>query len=233
MRSIWNVQYMQRVLAADPIAYWMQDEKQGGVSYDMVTARIDGARNGAYTGVTLGQPGIRDGRTSPLFDGANDYNDVLTASLTAAFDGTEGSLMIWARVSGAGVWADGAERRYIAFEGVGDFILFRKDVAANSMLLIYNDSVGAKSQAIATSTLDWFNIMMTWSQTANQTIYYFDGVQQGAIDACAGWGVGLTVRAVIGAGNTIPSVVWDGYLAHVAVWDRPLAPAEIASLAVV
>ena len=38
---------------------------------DMIDAVA--AHNGTYTGVTLGQPGIGDGLTCPLFDGANDY----------------------------------------------------------------------------------------------------------------------------------------------------------------
>ena len=107
MRARWTPQYYQKVLSYDPIAYWMMDEKQGAVSYDMVTARNTGARNGAYTGVTLGQPGIGDGNTSPLFDGANDFTNIYSASFNAAFNGAEGTLGIWMRVFNVAVWTDG------------------------------------------------------------------------------------------------------------------------------
>ncbi|MFV1969356.1 MAG: hypothetical protein ACC628_28375, partial [Pirellulaceae bacterium] len=58
-------------------------EASGSISDDLSPQGNDGA----YTGVTLGQPGIGDGRTCPLFDGANDYNNIYSAALNTDFDG--------------------------------------------------------------------------------------------------------------------------------------------------
>ena len=77
--------YIQKVLGIEPgnlIAYWPMSEPSGGIA---INAEGTAARNGAYTGVTLAQPGIGDGNTCPLFDGANDFNNVYSASLDAAF----------------------------------------------------------------------------------------------------------------------------------------------------
>ena len=48
------------------------------------------ARNGVYTGVTLGQSVAPF--TAPLFDGVNDFNNIYSASLATAFDATAGTL---------------------------------------------------------------------------------------------------------------------------------------------
>jgi hypothetical protein len=227
--------YARKVLAYDPIAYWIQGEAAGAVSFDEVTDpdHLGINQSGAYTGVTLRQPGIGDGNTCPLFDGANDINNVFSASLAAAFSGNVGSMMIWARVSGVGVWADGVERRFVQFQRDGNnFIIFRKNVGLNTLQFLYRGSGAAtQDQGVITNTTDWFHIAMTWNQVANQVIYYFGGAQQGGIDPCAGWAdaaVSASIGAVAG-----PALVWDGTLAHPAVWDYVLSPAAIADLAVI
>ena len=48
--------------------------------------------DGAYTGVTLGQDGIGDGNTCPLFDGANDFLDFYSAGFSSAFNGDQDPL---------------------------------------------------------------------------------------------------------------------------------------------
>lgn len=237
MRSRWNVQYMQRVLATDPIAYWMQDEKQGGISYDMVTARSDGARNGAYTGVTLGQPGIGDGRTAPLFDGANDFDAIYTASMAAAFNVSEGSILCWVRVSGAGVWTDGAPRVARShWADVTNLIQMQKNAAANVISFFYLAGGVNKNVTVAETSVNWMAWMMTWSVAADELRAYVDGVQVGTTQNGLGVWAGALNPAFNNIGardNAIPDQVWDGWLGHGGLWNRPLSPAEIAELAVV
>ena len=79
--------YIYKVLTADEasgydpsslIGFWPQNELSGGVSIDHSGLGHDGA----YTGVTLGQAGVPGmGMTSPLFDGANDFNNIYSADL--------------------------------------------------------------------------------------------------------------------------------------------------------
>lgn len=235
-------EYYKKVLATGPIAYWPQWEPSGGVSRCLV----DSAQNGAYTGVTLGQPGIGDGRTSPFFDGANDFNNVFTPTFRDRFALTnhgapgavsEGAVMVWARVANAGVWTDAVNRRplsLVVVNGVND-VYFQKRAGANQFLFVYTAGGVTHFLTIALNTILWFNAMITWSASADEVRFYLDGVQQGVtLNGLGVWAGNLAAtRTIIGAQVTMPAEVFHGYLAHGAVWDRALSPAEIAQLAVV
>lgn len=201
----------------------------------MVSARSDGAQNGAYTGVTLGQPGIGDGRTAPLFDGANDYNNIYTVALAGAFNGAEGTLMMWHRVSAAGVWADGSLDVGIYLRANGNNqVYFQKLVAVNTFEIKYvAGGVGITRNPI-TSTTAWFQVAITWSALANIAQAYFNGIPFGLPGAVGVWAGALSVgNTRIGAFDAVPNFPWNGLLAHCAVWARPLVAAEVAALAVV
>ena len=234
-RSRWTVQYMQRVLATDPIAYWMQDEKQGLVSYDMVTARSDGARNGAYTGPTLGQPGIGDGRTAPFFDGVTDFDDVGTVSLLAAFPGPEGSLMVWdfpdplslndAAFSRLFLARDNAAANVVDIQHTGVNANIRFQYTAGTVTETGNANLGAQPTTFQC-------LLMTWSAANDRVRYYRNGGVADAEDNGLGvWGAQPT-RALIGAGSVVPMQQYLGRLAHGALWNRELMPAVALSLGV-
>jgi len=161
-----SVQYHQRILELDPIGYWIQDEKQGAVAYDRVTAHSTGARNGAYTGVSLGQPGIGDGRTAPLFDGANDFNNVFSASFAGAFSGVAGTLGCWMRVFDAGVWTDGAARHAINIRADdNNWIYIRRQPANGTLLWYYEAATVADSVSQAGySFTGWDFAVITWDK---------------------------------------------------------------------
>jgi hypothetical protein len=228
---------MQRVLALDPIGYWMQDEKSGVVSYDMVTARAGGARNGVYTGVTLGQPGIGDGRSTPFFDGANDYNDIFSVSFSNAFDGAEGSFAIWARVDAVGVWTDGSWRNLVDIRrDANNLISIAKSTANNRISFFYTaGGVAETFNADGLADIDFFHIVMTWSAVGDSVFYYKDGALLGSDAGLGAWVVGAldANRTLIGATTQAPAQVWEGTLAHAAVWDYALSPTQIADLVVI
>ena len=56
--------YSDKILGYGPFAYFTLSDKVGLVARDLTV----NANHGTYFGVTLGQPGIGDGRTSPYFD---------------------------------------------------------------------------------------------------------------------------------------------------------------------
>ena len=234
----WNVQYMQRVLATDPIAYWMLDEKQGNVAYDVSRNEF----HGAYTGVTLGQPGIGDGRTAPFFDGANDFVDIHSAALKAIFDGAggiAGTMAIWAKVFNIGVWTDGNLRWAFGIEN--NFNTDRIAIyLSDNDPIIWEYVAGAvqERRIRAELSIAWMYLVMTWDKNAGvngEKRSYFNGVQEGATQTALGvWADNLGInKMVIGALNTGVLFPWHGYLAHAALWDTPLTPAQIADLAVV
>jgi len=70
--------YGALVQSLGPIAYWPMDEQSGTVAVD----QSGNGRNGAYTAVTLGQPGMGDGRTAASFDASSaKVSSVLPSSM--------------------------------------------------------------------------------------------------------------------------------------------------------
>ena len=124
--GIVSIEYYKKVLslAGSSInGYWPMWEGSGSVSEDISSQ----GNTGAYTGVELGQAGIGDGRSCPLFDGTNDFNNVYSAGLDADFSNAEGTLAICGKVSAAGVWTDAAIRNLFSLAADGaNFIEMRK-----------------------------------------------------------------------------------------------------------
>lgn len=226
--------YAIKVLKTDPIAYWVQGEASGLVAVDQVDSP---AQDGIYQGVTLGQPGIGDGNTAPRYDGVNDFTDIYSASLAAAFDATQGTLAIWARVAAVGDWTDGVIRVMVQlFVDGNNFVRIDKGAGNNTLEFIYRAGAVTKQRNVNPVTdLIFMHLAATWSASADEFRVYFNGAQSGAtLNALGAWvGALANTRCLIGANTQVPANVWDGYLAHCVVWDRPLSAPEIADLAVI
>ena len=228
--------YIQKVLGSNPIAYWPLDEKSGTVA----RCYVNPAQNGTYArdvSVMTTGAGIGDGNTSPTFDGANDFVDIYSATLAAAFSVAAGSVALWARVSAAGIWTDGSNDvlSHIGVNGTTNFVRLMKAAAADNIQASYVAGGVTDTSAAVYNNVAWFQAAFSWDTAADQAIFYLGGVQQGAaLETLGVWAgaLGATVCA-IGAQTTTPALPWSGWLAHCIVWDRALAPAEIAALAVV
>jgi len=215
------------------IACWPLWEPSGSVAND-----IGGnARNGSYTGVTLGQPGIGDGHTAPSFDGAADFVNVYSAGLAGAFSGVAGSLMAWGKVSEAGVWTDGASRYLVRIAAdATNYVTLEKRTVNNTLRTLYSAGGTAKGISPVFSGLNWFHLGITWDKNAGadgQVLTFLNGAQSGATQTALGVWAGAPGAAttVVGALNTSASSVWSGWIAHVLLLDRAATPAEIASVA--
>jgi len=228
--------YMNKVKGIAPanlLAYWPQWEPRGTLINDL----SGNGRIGTYTGVTLGQPGIGDGYTSPLYDGANDVGNCYSASLATAFSALTGTLHIWARVYNAAVWVDHTAR-LVAYFGA--------DVSDNRVMILTNvsdqlvwtytangvtNSVTDSGNSI--STTDWMALGLTWDKGADAVMGYYAGAQfdstQSGLDVWAG--ALASTLCTLGSKGATPALVWNGYLAHAALWDAVLTPADMAALA--
>lgn len=235
-RSRVAVSYSEKVLnlaTANLLGYWRLQEAAGSNADNFEGTA---ARDGTYTGVTLGQDGIGDGLTCPLFDGANDFVDVFSASLNTAFVGAEGTLSAWARVSGVGVWTDGSHRHLItiARNTTTDRIHLKK-ISVDNRLEWLREGANTIDSVTRTdeSTTDWFHMAITWSEAADEVRAYFDGAQEGVTQTGLGTASDILQAANcnIGAQTDTPNRSWDGRLAHVALWDTPLTAAQILDIA--
>lgn len=229
--------YTNKVIATSPIGYWPLAEAAGA------TVALDesgNGRNGAYKAAgepIAGQTGIGDGRTSALFDGTNDFVNIFTASLQAAFNSAEGTMAVWCKVSAAGDWGDATARRPLYFQtDANNRVRFEKTTAAGQLAWVY--IAGGTNKTVLLNgnvTTDWFHLACTWSKSADQFKAYINGAQSGATQTALGTWVGSlsATSTTIGAADTIGSNPWKGFLAHAAVWATPLSAATIATLAVV
>jgi hypothetical protein len=232
----FNRQYFRKVLSIDPqnlVGYWPMWEASGSVAYDLSPQ----GNNGAYTGVTLKQPGIGDGRSCPYFDGENGYNRISSAGYTADVNFLEGTISIWCRVYEAGTWDDSTVR--VLFHSGADvhsnFIRIHKAAGADKLAFFYE--AGGTQELIektSVSPTDWFHLALTWSKANDEVKAYYDGSQEGSTQTGLGTWVGAPSgdKNVIGAQKTAPTNVWHGYLDHPVIWSTPLPAVKIARLAV-
>lgn len=224
--------YAQKVLSVAPanlLTYWPLWEPSGTVITDI----SPNARNGVYTGVDLGQPGIGDGRTSPLFDGTNDYGNLYTASFRDAFNGLEGSCSIWIKMLDATSWSDTLTHNIFRFAPDANNQFYFRKQGTNTVALIYHAGAVTKVLTATTTSVAWLHLAATWSKAADQAKLYLNGVQQGATMTGLGtWAgtLGATTTA-LGAADLVPTLPWRGYLAHLAFWNTPLSATQIASMA--
>ena len=222
--------YGALVQSLGPIAYWPMDEQSGTVSVD----QSGNGRNGAYTAVTLGQPGMGDGRTAASFDGTASINNVFSTSMQSAFGSAEGTIALWAKVANVGVWSDATVRRFATFQvDANNRVYIEKVAGANTFGYNYVAGGTAKNRNRTTSTTEWFHACLTWSKSNDQVIAYFNGVQEGATLTGLGVWAGsiVSTNTNIGANATTPTSVWSGLLAHAAVWNTPLSAAQVLTLA--
>jgi hypothetical protein len=213
------------------IGYWPMNENTGSVAYDFSIQ----VNNGAYTGVDLAYTAGPDGQGCPYFDGTNDYNNIYSAGLSSDFDGDEGTIALWIKVSAAGVWTDGTVRTMMRLRADAEnYVEIYKSNTNNALNMVYEAGNTMSTRSITSiSDTGWFCLTMTWSASADEVNYYKDGTSVATKRTGLGTWAGSLTSGFIGAQDSVPLEVWDGYLAHGAVWTTPLTAAQIASLAAI
>lgn len=224
--------YTQKLIALSPIAYWPQAEPSGTTIVD----ESGNGRDGAYSNVVLGATGIGDGRTAATYvPGSTSRGNVFSASLQAAFNGAEGTVACWCRVSGAGVWADGQNRRVLVLQADASNNLLLTKTSGGLLNWTY---IAGGTPLVRTKTITptaWFHLALTWSKSNDRVIAYYNGVQEGAtLTGLGTWAGSLAASTtVLGSTNSAGAFIWDGNLAHAAIWTSALSAAQIATLATV
>jgi len=222
--------YTEKVLSYEPFTYWPLKEVAG------TTARclVNPAYNAAYSGVTLDNTIGPDGENNvPLFDGVNDVIALPVAALDVPFDGSLGTMMIWARVN-VGVWTDSTQRCAFGLgSGGANEIQLARPTTANQFRADYEAGSVIESMAVSSlSDTDWMHWCLTWSAAADAVFLYKDGVQVGTSTTLGVWALALsTGRSAIGDfRSTAPARPWSGWLAHAAIWNTVLTPTQVLDL---
>ncbi len=221
--------YLQKALgigSANSILYHPMSEAAGGVADDWSPENNDGA----YTGVTLGQDGIGDGLTCPLFDGVNDFNNIYSAALNVDFDGAEGTMTLWAK---ANDWLAAQVLMQLEVNNSNE-INFANSPNNNLAYRYIAGGTESSTSSNVTGVTGWAHFAITWSALADKVKAFYNGVQVGPdITGLGVWAGNLhSARCNIGCNdNGGPSQPFDGYLAHGAIWNAPLPDANILALA--
>ena len=226
------LEYYEKVLGYGPIAHFpIWDPFGSETAEELVNSP---AQDGTHSNVTLGQDGIGDGRTSGRYDGATSFTNVFTPTLQGAFDGSEFTVMVWARVNDATVWTNGVlGYLWRCLVNVNNSIFLCKYTTDSQLYARYRAGAVSKIFTHNTSTLDWFCLALTASASADEARLFFNGVQSGATQNGLGVWAGVIGTALIGSSDPPPLRVWHGWEAHVVVFDYALPPAAVLDLAVI
>ncbi len=206
----------------------------GGIAY-FDDVQLIGQKHGTYVGVTLGQLGIGDGLTCPLFDGVNDYMQP-PAGFRAAFNPQEGTLCLWLKNNIA--WADATIRGLFRISIDGNNLV-QIDKGGSNIIDFYYIAGGVTNLVQrATTETAWSHVSLTWSTSALPTgemKAYFGGLQVGATQTGLGvWaGVPIAFYTNIGTITDTPNFVWDGWIAHACALNRAATPGEVVAAAII
>lgn len=229
--------YDARVLATSPLRYNKLNETSGTTIVDSST----NAYTGTYTGVDLANtdsPFLPE--KAPFWDGTNDYGNLYSAAFGTAMNLDEFTVMVWIKVSGAGVWTDGVARNFFDIER----LVFNNEVqiqklTTNNTVRFRRDGAGVTKlvDVAGFSETTWFCLAISASVagggllTAGDLRAYKNGVQVGTTQTgnIASTGSGLnSASVVLGASSTTPTNVHSGYLSRFIIWNRPIDAAILA-----
>lgn len=216
------------------IGYWPLNEASGT---NADNAEGTAARDGTYNSDVSTWPvgtGIGDSNTAPVFDGANDYVSIDTASLISAFSGAAGTVLVWDKISTA-VWEGGNALRLIElFADNDNHVRLGKTTNNNEIQYLYR-AQGTSEQTLLTSIsrTDFFSIAITWDKSDNAMKAYYAGSQTGSTQTIAGTWAGSLATLLIGSRTDAGANYWAGGGAHVAIWTKALTAGEVANLGTV
>jgi hypothetical protein len=226
----YHVQLHQAILALDPIAYWLLDEKQGTVIRDWSR---NGRHGAASSDVSTWPPdaGCGDGRSALQFDGTNDCINIQTASLAASLNGSAGAISLLFRKDGD--WTlDGNLRRlfYIAVDADNRFYC-QKTANSNQIYMAYEagNVTEGFTHTVGAANPGWHLLSVGWDKSNDQAYSICDDVL--STSGTLGNWAGNIVQAAIGCYSIVgPVHPWDGLLAHFAIFNYAIPSEDFLEL---
>lgn len=217
------------------IGYWKLDEISGTTALD---SSLQG-NDGAYAGVSLANTALPPaiGGKAPRFDGANGVVNVYSAALNSNFNGAAGTVLIWARVSGSGVYEDGTQRNTFRFlVDASNYVQIYKRGGSNDNRFGFEYVAGGTAisilPAVFSLTTGWVCYGITWNKAADEVRAWRNGAQVLTTQSGLGTWSGnlMNSQCVIGASSTGLTTPWDGWLGHVILLNGAAAAAQIANV---
>jgi len=193
-------------------------------------------RNGTYSNVTLSNSLGPDGaHNAPLFvPGSSSYVDWYSASLATAFTGTEGTFLIWLKVSAAAIWTN-AVNYYMAYlyTDASNYMLIRKDSGGANVIRDYQ-AAGTREVAshINISGTTWQLWGCSWSDTGDEVQTWQNDAALGAAATGVGtWSGALGANTtLIGANAKTGNTPWSGWMSHAMLINRAITVGELGQV---
>lgn len=231
-RRVSSASYADLVLAAQPddlLFDFPLNDLSG-------TTAVDASSNGfigTYTSATLGGAAFKDGSPAALFDGINDFVNVYSAALAAAWVSATFTVGLWFKASNASVWTDGIQYRLLELgDGGNNQVEFPKFPGSGQPGSTY--IAGGTSRTVAytgVNDTNWHFAAFTVDTGVSPNMNgYFDGTNIGAAAVVGTWGGALTNGFCNVAKFVAGSTYFPGSLAHLMAWKAALTDAKIASL---
>ncbi|HWA51560.1 MAG TPA: DUF2341 domain-containing protein [Patescibacteria group bacterium] len=200
---------------------------------DIIINEVDPLVGIPTNGVTLGASANGHLTNAYSFDGTNDNVNIYSGSLNSVFNPSEGTIVAWAKVSGAGVWTDGTQRVIVRIGRVdgNNNLTISKSASSNTLTASYVAGGSNLTANTTTSTSGWFMVTLSWSKSSDQVKLYLNGTQSGSTLTGVGTWSGnfQSVNSVIGDASTTPGFPWSGLINDVRIYNYALTPAQIAA----
>ncbi|MEP7167548.1 MAG: LamG-like jellyroll fold domain-containing protein [Candidatus Woesebacteria bacterium] len=201
------------------------------VSVTEVDPLIARPGNGVVRGTATGANGHL--ATAYTFDGVDDEVNLYSADLNSVFNQSEGTAIVWAKVSSAAVWTDGASHYITLYRAdVNNKVELFKTTTNNQLTIRYVANNVVSGANFTASPTDWFQTAITWSKTSDQVKVYFNGAQQGSTATGLGTWVGNlnSGTTVAGASSNAGLLPWSGMINDVRLYNRALSASEVLAL---
>ncbi len=226
---------------ADSSIFLFRTNLNGGTSGyvewdDISITEVDPFVGVPGNGVVLGSTAGGHLTNAYTFDGVNDYVNLYSSELNSAFNPSAGTIVLWAKVSGSGIWTDGLGHHFVNLQstdaGSNQIHIGKATSNGNILWQITFGGTIISRQIAGFSSTDWMQIALTWNKTSDEMIAYYNGVQQSTVGTGLGtWAGNLnSARAVVGAFTTSGNNPWSGMMNDIRLYNRALTSGEISTL---
>lgn len=226
-----NYEQILNLFGSSIIAYWPLNDTIGTVAKD---SSINN-RHGLYVGTpALANVAAPRNINTLTFDASNDKVNIYSAALAAAFNGAEGSLMLWIKI-GAAEWADSTQRNmfYLSADASNRVELY-KSTNANQIAMSYRAGGVAKALTVNNiSHTDWWSYQVTWSKSNDRLFFYINGTQINTPITGLGTFAGALASTATNIGSITTAQLFKGSIAHVVLLNREATPAEVKAYATI
>jgi hypothetical protein len=171
-----------------------------------------------------------DGKTAVNFNAAL-YASIYSASLDAAFNGSEGMVSHWLTMNSAASWIDATA--YVSFQLLGDaasLVYHNKGTSGYDAGFYTANSVAESILIGQMAGTRWINVLLSWSKTADKFTVFINGTKQRPATTLGTWSGTLGITSKFGSAANNGSK-WPGAIQHAIMASAAPSDAQARGVA--